>query len=176
MIASMVHRVTAAVTLALLITAVPHASAQEPPTVAAGSRVRLHAPPLVPDTAAGAVLGISGQTLSFRRDGEEQPLPIPLGSVALLQVRRVRAHALRGLVTGLAVGATVGAVSAALGPGCGACPEDENASVTGRAAVLGVVGGVLGLLVGAFSPTETWDTVPLDALRPGSGPGGASRP
>jgi hypothetical protein len=163
-------RAASIVMLAGLSLAVPGTWAQAPLPLTVGEQVRLRAPPLVPDTARGVVVGVDGATLRLRRLGAEQVLAVPVDAVTLLQVRRTGSHPIRGLVTGLAVGATIGAVSASVGPGCAACPEGDGDLVVERTIRLGLVGGVVGLLVGAFSTTETWHEVALHAVPPAEPP------
>jgi hypothetical protein len=150
----------------------PQARAQDATAPSVGSRIRVHAPPLLPDTAVGVVLGYASETLTLRRSDTGDTVAVPYAAIACLQVRRVRGRVLQGLAAGLALGGAFGAVNTALGPGCGAhqCQADRKPVVQGMAE-LGVAGGVVGLVIGALASTGGWETVPVSCLRPGEFPG-----
>ena len=141
-----------------------HAQDTLPPSV--GSRIRVHAPPVLPDTADGIVLGYASDTLTLRRSDTGDTVAVPYAAIACFQVHRVRGHALQWMVGGALLGGTIGAVNTALGPGCGAhvCTADRKPVAQGMLE-LGVAGGFLGFIAGTLASTGEWDAVPVSCLR-----------
>jgi hypothetical protein len=124
-------------------------------------RVRLtpgNAAPARSAVLRGEVSRMTADSLVMTVNGEERR--IVLASVSRLEVLRGHGNAagwgvLIGVVVGAAGGAAVGAAHRA--------PAAVSVAVTVPAGVL--AGGFLGLIVGAASRTERWQTVPL----PGQG-------
>jgi hypothetical protein len=149
----------------LVAGAVPQVHAQDSTAPSVGSRIRVHAPPLVPDTAVGVVLGYASDALTLRRSDTGDTLAVPYTAISCFQVHRVRGHAVQWLVGGALLGGTIGAVNTALGPGCGAhvCTADRKPVVQGMLE-LGVAGGFLGFIAGTLASTGEWDAVPVSCL------------
>lgn len=151
--------------LALLLgsAVLTEAGAQKPTPVQPGQRVRVqsalaHTPELV-----GGVQAISKDTLVVRHVdgvGASAATAIPLVYVTRLEVSRgLHSRWLRGMVVGLAAGATAGAILGATG-------GNDRLFSRGATAFLGAmfvapIGGAVGLVVGALTKTESWETVPL---------------
>lgn len=146
-------------------------SAQEPATIEPGARVRVTAPDLGLQRSVGTCLAVSND--SIRLQGGAGILDIPLASMTALDVSRGRkSNALRGLLIGSIVGAPIGAVLGGVGshretPTSEApwCYEGTAACVASHALVVGAVGGLVGLGIGALSKTDRWEEVPLDQWR-----------
>ena len=138
-------------------------------SLAPGARVRI--------TTAGAerriatLVSQTGDTLLVRWPEFANAVPVPLAGVSRLEVstgrhRRVLKGLMWGTVAGGATGALIGA--ATYEPceptgflDCFLEPENRMQS----AAWASLVGGTLGLVVGAFAglaPHERWQSVPLD--------------
>jgi len=146
--------------------AAPPAHAQDSTAPSVGSRVRVHAPPVLPDTAVGIVLRYASDTLTLRRSDTGDTVAVPYAAISCFQVHRVRGHALQWLVGGALLGGTIGAINTALGPGCGAhvCTADRKPVAQGMLE-LGVAGGFLGFIAGTLASTVEWDAVPVSCLR-----------
>jgi hypothetical protein len=146
------------------VVAPAHAQDSVPPSV--GSRVRLHAPPQLPDTAVGVVLGYTPESLTLIRSDGGDTVAVPYAAIQCLQVRKVRGHALQWLAAGMLLGGAFGAVNTALGPGCGAhqCQADRKPVAQGMVE-LGVAGGFVGFLLGTLASTGEWVSVPVSCLR-----------
>jgi hypothetical protein len=145
-----------------------------------GARLRLDAP-----TLGGRITGTliawepEADRLVVSVDGDAAGLGliIPTDSVTRIEVRRERRMPLEGLGLGLLGGTLLAAVAS---PDC----VDENGESTAlaclaykvsprfdtRAAVLGGVGALVGLIVGSETTKRTWAPVHLEQLRVGPGP------
>ncbi len=149
-------------------------SAQAPPPVEPGQRVRVTAPELGVRKQAGKFVTLRGDTLVLAADST---MNYPLTSVTGLDVfgGRKSFGAGKGAGLGFLIGAGGGAVIGAL---FGLSPDaecsfwDSSASgpCPGTLAIVGaILGGVTGTLVGVVSgalvKTDRWEEVPLDRLR-----------
>ncbi len=169
------------------------ATAQEPPPVKVGDRVRVTAPDvrrregtvrllttdslvLRPEYGAWPVHSARGMPNISAR-GMPNRLAIPLASVTRLEVSRGQTSRMGpGAGIGLLGGGLLGYLisSGTLGSGC---TEGGRGFQLTREACIGVstvggavVGTLLGLVVGAVSKTDRWEEVPLDQLRVNFGP------
>jgi hypothetical protein len=149
------------------------ALAQSQAAVQKGQRVRVrfaaaHTPDLV-----GVVRAIRTDTLVVSRDSEpggRMVTAFPLSSVSRLQVSRGR-HSRwgRGLLIGLGAGAVTGAIL-----GATVQPDwffTRRVLVEMGAVVFAPIGGAVGVVIGALTKTEQWETVPLPGSRGAAGAG-----
>ena len=95
---------------------------------------------------------------------------VPVDSVRLLEVSRGRhRQTWSGAGLGFALGAGAGALFGVLGSSFCESSEcvDSGEFTAGSVVALGVVGGLIGAVVGAATETDTWEEVPVTALRAG---------
>jgi hypothetical protein len=96
-------------------------------------------------------------------------MTISLTDVTRLEVSQGRkSNALKGLLIGSLVGVPIGAVLGFVeseSSGEPLCTGSTVACAAVGAAAVGVVGGLVGLGIGAVSKSERWEEVPLDRLR-----------
>ena len=145
------------------------ALAQKPTFVQSGQRVRVHSALARTPELIGGVQAMSADTLVVRYvdgTGASTATAIPLAYISQLEVSRGQ-HSkwLAGLGIGLAAGATAGAI-------LGASTGNDRLFSRGALAFLGAmfvapIGGVTGLIVGALTKTETWETVPIPRVGKG---------
>ncbi len=171
----MVRRISrAALVLALLLGHAPRLHAQSMP--GPGTRVRVTAPSqkltsaegTVQDTANGALvvqLGKPGAATGVRTFSRSDLSGLDTYAG---RHRPVLEGGLIGLLAGAATGAIIGFASgddkcSADAWFCMAYTSDQKAAM--GAAGLGTLGLVVGLVVGALSPSDRWKPVPLDASR-----------
>ncbi len=152
-------------------------TAQEPPPVKVGDRVRVTAPDV---RSAGIVQLLTTDSLVMRpeyvfvmRPEYVAPnrLAIPLASVTRLELSmpsgsQVGQGALYGSTIGAFGGSVVGFV---------ACENDSYVDVSSACALAGAVifgagGALVGAMVGAMITGARWEEVPLDQLRVSVGP------
>ena len=139
----------------LLTTALLRTAAAQ---VSPGDRVRV----TTPDRGRydGTVHAIPGDFLTV------DTLTVPRASITRLEVHRGRkGHALLGAGIGaVALGAVGVAAGIEFCESFGSCStRDEAAALGGGAGVL--VGGLMGLGIGALIKSDRWEEVPLDQLR-----------
>jgi hypothetical protein len=154
--------------VALLAAATP-LTAQLPPEVAEGSRVRLL---LVPERAVGGaeaqelrgtVVAVAGDTLTLQLHAGVSPVQVRMGWVEQMYLSLGRASAweaareggARGVLIGAGIGAMVGAEVA------GVTGEPPVRAILTRAAAYGFSLGATSALVRALSPGERWRRVSL---------------
>ena len=149
------------------------ATAQVPPPVKVGDRVRVTAPDV--RRREGTVQLLTTDSLVMRLPGyggTPNRLAIPLASVTRLELSMPGgSRAGQGALTGLAIGGVGGAIVA--GTACAGDQLLEDAA--GRCALAGAVifgagGALLGFIVGAMITGTRWEEVPLDRLRVSLGP------
>ena len=154
-------------------------TAQQPPPVALGERVRvtydcgdaamyMGGRRMDCADADGTTNRLTRDTLILVAGENASQIVVPLASVTRLAVQRGRKS---NVGTGAAVGAFLlgvpgGVVAAII---CNGSPYDVTCSPASSiligAAAGGAVGAVLGAAVGALSKTDRWEEVPLDRLR-----------
>jgi len=144
--------------------------AQEIPAVTIGDRVRIKALSVSWRPLAGSIVTLNADSLILKLDKEDIPLAIPHASVTKLEVSRGKErNAGKGAGIGLLIGAGVGAL-AGISAGDD-CSSGQFLCFSGpqKALILGVEGGGIGFLSGAFIGffilTNRWEEVPLDRLR-----------
>jgi len=144
--------------------------AQQPPSLAAGQRVRITAPPagILRDT--GTLRALTADSVVWlraipRRLVGRLAVDTVRTAVARSALRKIevatsrRGHAGVGFLIGLGVGLTVGEIQASRNE-CLIYICKPGAVVAQGA----IVGGLLGAIVGAMIRTQTWADVPLDGL------------
>lgn len=157
----------------LLLAPATEAVAQEAPQLAPGSRIKVSAR----HTHIGTLLALNGTTLQLRRDALRDTVSIPLGTIRKLEVSTGRTSSVgRGALIGGAVGGGIGPI---LGVGAAAedCPSDAFCVVDFGPEVIpiavltmGGAGALLGALIGAASPADRWEDVPLVGVKVGIAP------
>lgn len=151
--------------LALLLggTAWSQVLAQKPTLVQPGQRVRVHSALARTPELIGGVQAIGPDTLVVRYvegGGASAATAIPLAYISQLEVSRGQhSRWLRGLVIGLAAGATTGVILGATSEGDWLFSKSDLALM--GAVVMAPVGGAVGLVVGALTKSERWETVPV---------------
>lgn len=148
---------------ALAVLVVPHAAAaqQAAAPLAAGTAIRVTAPPTLPQRTTGAFQEARTDTL-WMQPGRSSVVAIPLASVERLQVRGGRARMKWALIGG-GVGTLAGFVLGGMAGG----GEDD---ITGTGAAAGAVAGaaqglVLGAIGGALLAPRRWVDYPVARLR-----------
>lgn len=158
----------------LLVVSLSDSAAQAWPCVP-GQRVRITASQHFLEKAVFTCERLEPDTLVV---GGRGTIPIPLASLEQLEVSVARhRRPWRGAGIGFLVGATLGAVAGAAYPcqdGPGRC-DGRGALAFGAAFVLGSLGMVPGIVVGAFVKTDTWERVPLERFRVSTMPTGGQR-
>ena len=138
-------------------------TAQEPPPVTVGDRVRVTAALGVRELV-GTYIAVRGDTLEL--ESEATLLAIPMASVTRLEVVAGRKSGLvKGGIVGLMVGVGIGVAKVS---GCGSGDDCFDAGLWLSAPPL--AGMLLGGVVGALIKTDRWEEVPLDRLRVSFGP------
>lgn len=164
--------------LALVIGAlagIPNAAAvAQTAALHTGQRVRVTSAVEATPVWTGVIEAIDADTLHLRHAGKagDTVANIPMASIARVEVSRGR-HS--RWLTGLAIGMGAGAAGGAI---LGASSEDDLLFSSGDKAMIGavgfgVLGGAVGVVAGALTKTERWETVPVDrvtvTLAPGPG-------
>ncbi len=149
-----------------------------PEAVSAGERVRISAPGLLtPTRRTGRLISIRGDTVLLQPDGGAQPVALPPGTVADMEVSRGQHRSTgTGIVVGALVGGAAGAIAVAVTPNkpkpcpinpveailCGA-GEGIGPSVgeteVGVGLLGAIVGGVVGGVIGHARLSEIWEPV-----------------
>lgn len=155
-------------------------SAQQPPPLEAGERVRVWASDFDLEGQLGFV---HTDSVLVNRGGRSDRLAISLSSVTKLERRELKSSATGGALVGFLVGLVAGSVTGTFvgltGHECESdvatsrCTNDSNSvsdaiGLTGGAwgsVVGGVLGTAFGALIGASIKTDRWEEVPLDRLR-----------
>ncbi len=145
-------------------------SAQEPPPIEAGSRIRVTAPTVGADKLVGMCVEVDATRLRIQAGERVPPRAISLTDVTRLEVSQGRkSNALKGLLigglVGTPIGAAVGGVVGSIAHGLDEAHASMAAYVATGALVFGAAGGLVGLGIGALSSSERWKEVPLDRLR-----------
>ena len=157
--------VTSMLTVSLLIP-LAALSAQEPPPIEPGARVRVTARDFGLEKSVGTCLSLSQGAMAFEREGLS-PLTIAVVSITGLEISRGRkSNDVKGALVGAWFGVTAGALLGAVWQSEHEydCPEKALCIGVGAAA-LGVTGLIIGFTVGTFIKSERWEEVPLDRLR-----------
>jgi hypothetical protein len=165
------------ITTALLsgaLAAVQPLSAQQPPSLAPGQRVRITAPSAGLNRTAGTVWAVRGRQIILEPDSprpawgrsgfqaDSLDVAVSLDSVRALEVSVGRhGHAGVGAVIGAAI------VGTGFGISAGSCTGFLCPSPGAVAAVGGFLGGLIGGLVGSGIVTDDWSNVPLGGARIG---------
>lgn len=142
------------------------ASADEPPALQVGSRVRASVTETSESAAkdrrfTGSLRGLTDTAVILETSRGRPPLVIPRQDITTLEVSVRRSQRGKGALIGFGLGALVGAILGA------AVAEDDGFFTTGE--VAGIFAAVLapvGVLVGvAAAPGERWQAVPPDRSR-----------
>lgn len=155
-----------AVALALPLGAL---SAQETPTVAPGTRVRVWAPQLPDEKQAGTLVDLRGDTLFLQPELQADTVGIPRAAVTRLEISRgQRLHTGEGAFLGFTIGAGAGALAGFLignGQDCdGGCGGLGALVIGGIGAGAGLI---IGTVVGGNMKTDRWEEVPPYQFRVG---------
>jgi len=141
----------------------PEVVAQKPTLVQPGQRVRVQSALARTPELIGGVQSISPDTLVVRHAdgaGASAATAIPLVYITRLEVSRGQhSRWARGLLIGLGVGATTGVILGATSDSDWLFSKSDLALM--GAVVMAPVGGFVGLVVGALTKSERWETVPL---------------
>ena len=151
-------------------------TAQEPPSVKVGDRVRVTAPDLGIRKQAGRFAALRADTLVVAV--ADSTMTFPVASVTRLELSRGQksyggAGARIGFLSGAAIGAIIGFTE---GDECrlictrSANPLSAEARAVLGAISLGGIGALIGLVAGRLHKTDLWEEVPLDQLRVSVGP------
>jgi hypothetical protein len=149
--------------IATLLVPLARLQAQAAPVLEPGARVRVSTAPQAskPAWIVGTVIAVTGDRLAIRPQHDSGgPIDIARNTVTRLELSRGRhSKALTGLGVGFLVGAGTGAIlgSAVLG-GRDIAPSDAKLIGAG---LVGGVGALIGLAVGAGSKSERWQPVPV---------------
>ena len=137
-------------------------SAQQPPPLEPGARVRVTAPDCGIDEQAGTLQPSRGDTLVLA-DGTR----CLRSNVARFEVSQGRkSNVGKGIGYGALVGGVVGSIVAASDQAsCTSWCVTEGSVAFIGAIIFAVPGAFVGGIVGAFVKTERWEEVPLDRLR-----------
>ncbi len=152
------------------------ATAQEPPPVKVGDRVRVTAPDL--GRREGTVQLLTTDSLVMRpeygfvmRPEYVAPnrLAIPLASVTRLELSmpggsQAGQGALYGFIIGVFGGSVVG-FAACVGDSYGSYGDFTSACAVAGAVIFGAGGALVGAIVGSMITGTRWEDVPLDRLR-----------
>jgi len=135
-------------------------TAQAEPTTAPGDRVRVVAPVVSKASLTGTFVSQRSDTLWLEVAGRPGPLAIPFTAIRRLEASRGRhSNVLTGLLVGLGVGAAGGAIGGA------ACGESFLCPGPGAGAVMGaLVLSIPGLVIGALTHSERWESVRLSGV------------
>lgn len=135
--------------------------------VAAGSRARVVSPALGSEPQTGRVVAARADTLEFRPSAEAVTVTIPAANIMTMQVAAgTHTRKAKGMLLGFVVGAGTGAILSAASYHKDNCadfcilPDSRAFEATLGGALLGIVGSVVGLLVGAHA-VDTWVPVAL---------------
>ncbi|PYO40790.1 MAG: hypothetical protein DMD33_16110 [Gemmatimonadetes bacterium] len=135
-------------------------TAQAEPTTAPGDRVRVVAPVVSKASLTGTIVSRGADTLWLEVEDRPAPLAIPFTAIQRLEASRGRhSNVLTGLLVGLGVGAAGGAIGGA------ACGESFLCPGPGAGAVVGALAlSIPGLVIGALTHSERWESVPLNRV------------
>ena len=158
-------RYAAFVFAVLAVTPLARVTAQEPPPVKVGDRVRVTAPDQALSKYTGTLTGVYRDTLTL------DTLHVPLQSVTRLEVSRgQKSKTGKGALIGAGVGFAAGAITglAFCARGTSSCESDTD--YTGLAVLIlggggALLGAGLGAGVGSSVKVDRWEDVPLDRLR-----------
>ena len=148
-------------------------TAQEPPPVKVGDRVRVTVPDMGVRNRDGTLQLLDADSLVMRPNGGPSRLVIPLASLTRFEVHRgEKSQTGKGAGIGFAIGAVGGivfgvAASEGLkGSRTGICDEGcIPAAVAVGVVGFGGVGALLGALVGSSFKTDRWEEISLDQIR-----------
>ena len=164
--------------IVVTLVAAPLAAQMSPyPTLPPGSRVRVHS---AQGPVIGAIRSVSDSAIVVA-PASARAVTIPWSSVNRLEISRGRStNAWRGLGIGALGGAVTGVIlGLAAGEDCGrsnsfVCFDRGSLALAGGVG-FGVIGGVIGLVAGAFRTHENWHmiTAPGRVLRITVAPRGA---
>lgn len=161
---------SAAVVLWMSLVPPTFLSAQTMPRVSEGDRVRVSSPLLL-GPAEGRVLSLNESTLVLRPSPADDPVHLSLPEVQRLEVSRGRASRGHTAMKYGGIGLLAGGVTGALisyasfdEPDASEwclmlCTRKETALFGGM--LLGLISGTAGGIVGALSPPQRWERVPL---------------
>jgi hypothetical protein len=177
------RRLILGVAMLSAVTATPTLAQSPEAALRPGQRVRVTSTLEATPVMTGLIGEVGSDTLLLLRQvksGDPRLTPIPMASIVELQVSRGTHSRWQ---TGLAIGAAAGAVTGVI---LGASSEGDLFFSTSDRALLGAIvftpiGGAVGLIAGAVTKSERWETVPVPhpaprpmvALQPG--PGGRIR-
>lgn len=153
----------------LAVVPLTRVTAQDPPPVTVGTRVRVTAPDLDIDKYDGTVTAVRSDTLTVGT------LQVPLASVTRLDVHQGRkGNVGKGAIIGTLVGVPTGLALGILYQQ--ACSDSIETGETCLALIpigavaVGLAGALVGGTIGALIKTDRWEEVPLDQLRVSVGP------
>ncbi len=147
------------------------ATAQEPPPVKVGDRMRVTAPDL--RGREGTVQLLTTDSLVMHPEyGAPNRLAMLLASVTRLELSTPGgSRAGRGALIGFALGGVGGAAAAGTACGNSAWFRDDSAGCAALGfGVFGAGGALLGAIIGAMITGTRWEEVPLDRFRVSLGP------
>ena len=148
----------------LAVVPLTRVTAQDPPPVTVGTRVRVTAPDLDIDKYDGTVAAVRGDTLTV---GTVQ---VPLASVTRLDVHKGRKGnvgkgAIIGTLVGVPTGLALGVFYQQACSNTSDIGETCLALIPIGAVAVGLAGALVGGTIGALIKTDRWEEVPLDQLR-----------
>ncbi|MFC1639849.1 hypothetical protein ACFL3B_03685 [Gemmatimonadota bacterium] len=163
------HRAVIFVTVAVLLAPFPSLSAQQPPPLEPGVRVRLTAPDCGFNKHVGTLEALREDTLVFLGTSSQSsdPNTCLLASVRRFEVIQGRkSNVGKGIGYGSLVGGVVGSIVGSIDQAsCTGWIIDCDSLPLFWAITLAVPGVFVGGIVGAFIKTDRWEEVPLDRLR-----------
>lgn len=157
------------------LAALPAAVPAQSPWLRPGLRVRVTSADVTSPVVTGEIGAVGADSLVLlRRIGARDTLrmAVPMAGITRLEVSQGRHSRWQtGLAIGLGAGALTGAIIGASSGSDLLFTSTANAFI--GAVVFTPIGGTIGLVAGALTKHEDWETVPLGrpmvALRPGPG-------
>ena len=153
---------TAALVTALCVSPILALASQRRPVVAPGDRVRVTTEDW---ELVGTLLAQGDDSLRLQVIGEVTPVSVARSAIKRLEISRgshskAGADALIGLGAGALVGGAVGAVAGS--DLANECPGNDcgHGLVVFGGLLVGVFGAGVGAVIGSFSHSERWDSVP----------------
>ncbi len=153
----------------LAVTPLTRVTAQEPPPVKVGDRVRVSHDCTYRGTQRrcqedrGTLDAVKADSIVLSAEKDQSRMVILIASVTRLRVvRGQKSHWAAGVGIGFLTGFTTGAVLAAQEPG--GCSESQGCTIP-FGLFFGAGGALIGGVIGALIKSDRWEEVPLDQLR-----------